>query len=229
MQSQQSVHSQSLHTKQQMDEESVRSSKQGSRRQEELSVRDDIQEPTGPEEFYQPGGGRGFGSSNEYAQREGSAGGAYRPLRGSGGAQQQQQQFYLRESSQGQYQRTNYQQRPVSGNQLGSGSAEEVNREFTRMSIANNSRFEAPATNGPTADETRDRIINTYREEIKNHQARERDFKILQEVIADLQRKVRGLENEIGSCQRDHEDRIRDQNKVINNLGGDLEQVKRAI
>jgi peptidoglycan hydrolase CwlO-like protein len=98
------------------------------------------------------------------------------------------------------------------------------------MSLAN-SRFEAPAvtTTGPSSDDTRDRIINTYREEIKNHQARERDFKILQEVIADLQRKVRGLENEIGSCQRDHEDRIREQNKVINNLGGDLEQVKRSI
>ncbi len=96
------------------------------------------------------------------------------------------------------------------------------------MSLAN-SRFEAPATTGPSSDDTRDRIVNTYREEIKNHQARERDFKILQEVIADLQRKVRGLENEIGSCQRDHEDRIREQNKVINNLGGDLEQVKRSI
>lgn len=99
------------------------------------------------------------------------------------------------------------------------------------MSLAN-SRFEAPPatlTNGPSSEDTRDRIINTYREEIKNHQARERDFKILQEVIADLQRKVRGLENEIGSCQRDHEDRIREQNKVINNLGGDLEQVKRSI
>jgi chromosome segregation ATPase len=99
------------------------------------------------------------------------------------------------------------------------------------MSLAN-SRFEGPPatiTTGPSSDDTRDRIINTYREEIKNHQARERDFKILQEVIADLQRKVRGLENEIGSCQRDHEDRIREQNKVINNLGGDLEQVKRSI
>lgn len=69
--------------------------------------------------------------------------------------------------------------------QLGSGSAEEVNREFTRMSLVNNSRFEgAPVV--PTSDDTRDRIINTYREEIKNNQARERDFKILQEVIADL-------------------------------------------
>lgn len=98
------------------------------------------------------------------------------------------------------------------------------------MSLAN-SRFEAqaPSSTGPSSDDTRDRIIATYREEIKNHQARERDFKILQEVIAELQRKVRGLENEIGVCQRDHEDRIRDQNKVINNLSGDLDQVKRGI
>lgn len=50
---------------------------------------------------------------------------------------------------------------------MGSGSAEEINREFTRMSLANNSRFEA--TTGPSSDDTRDRIINTYREEIKNH------------------------------------------------------------
>jgi hypothetical protein len=48
-----------------------------------------------------------------------------------------------------------------------------------------------------TPDETRDRIINTYREEIKSHQARERDFKILQEVINDLQRRSRVLENDI--------------------------------
>ena len=74
-----------------MDEESIRSSMQGSRRQEELSVRDDIQEPTGGDELAQPGGGpRGdFRSSNEYSLRDGSAGaGGYRPLRGSGGAQQ---------------------------------------------------------------------------------------------------------------------------------------------
>ena len=71
----------------------------GSRRQEELSVRDDIQEPTGPDELTQPVGSRGdFRSSNEYSLRDGGAGG-YKPLRGSGGAQQQQ--FYLRDSSQG--------------------------------------------------------------------------------------------------------------------------------
>jgi chromosome segregation ATPase len=110
---------------------------------------------------------------------------------------------------------------------------DEPSREFMRMQLGN-SRFEgngpsSSGVNGSSPDEIRDRIITTYREEIKNHQARERDFKILHEVIADLQRKVRGLENEIGSCQRDHEDRLRDQGKVINNLSGDLEQVKRAI
>jgi hypothetical protein len=72
---------------------------QGSRRQEALSVRDDLHEPTGPDEQAQPGGGRGdFRSSNEYSLRDGG----FRPLRGSGGAQQQPQ-FYLRDSSQGQY------------------------------------------------------------------------------------------------------------------------------
>ena len=67
--------------------------------QEELSVRDDLHEPTGPDEQVQPGGGRGgdFRSSNEYSLRDSG----FRPLRGSGGAQQPQ--FYLRDSSQGQY------------------------------------------------------------------------------------------------------------------------------
>jgi chromosome segregation ATPase len=70
-----------------------------------------------------------------------------------------------------------------------------------------------PSVTSP--DDTRDRIINTYREEIKNHQARERDYKVLQEVLNDLQRRSRALENEIASQQRDHEDRARDQQKII--------------
>jgi chromosome segregation ATPase len=78
-------------------------------------------------------------------------------------------------------------------------------------------------------DDTRDRIINTYREEIKNHQARERDYKILQEVLSDLQRRSRALEGEIAAQQRDHEDRVRDQQKTIQILQGDLDQTKKQI
>lgn len=66
--------------------------------------------------------------------------------------------------------------------------------------------------------DARDRIIGTYREEIKNHQVRERDFKSLQDVIAELQRRVRSFEGEIGTCQRDHEERLRDQTKTIGHL-----------
>jgi hypothetical protein len=56
---------------------------------------------------------------------------------------------------------------------------------------------------------------------------RERDFKILQEVINDLQRRSRVLENDIAGQQRDHEDRVRDQQKTIQILQGDLEQNKK--
>ena len=42
-------------------------------------------------------------------------------------------------------------------------------------------------------EDVRDRIINTYRDEIKCHQARERDFKVLQDVMGDLERRVRAL------------------------------------
>lgn len=85
----------------------------------------------------------------------------------------------------------------------------------------------APVVTSP--EDTRDRIINTYREEIKNHQARERDFKILQEVLADLQRRTRVLENEITGQQRDHEERVRDQQKTVSILQSDLDQTKRQI
>lgn len=120
-----------------------------------------------------------------------------RPLRGPLANQQQNQsQFYLRDSSQGRYAppvdyRVNSQFRPTE---------DQAARDFTRLSIAD--RFDPNVTTGGPAspDEVRDRIINSYRDEIKCHQARERDFKILQEVIADLQRKARGLENEIGVC-----------------------------
>ena len=52
---------------------------------------------------------------------------------------------------------------------------------------------------------------------------------MLQQVILDLTRRIRGIEGEIQHCQRDHEDRIRDQSKVIGNLQGDLDSVKKAI
>lgn len=43
------------------------------------------------------------------------------------------------------------------------------------------------------ADDTRDRIIGMYKDEIKSHSARERDFVHLQDLIADLERKTRLL------------------------------------
>ena len=104
-----------------------------------------------------------------------------------------------------------------------------------RMSLTDRFGYQQPegGSQGPAAavpgEDTRDRIINTYREEIKNHQARDRDFKVLQEVLGDLQRRTRALESEIGNCQRDHEDRIRDQQKTIGHLQNDLEVTKKSI
>jgi hypothetical protein len=51
----------------------------------------------------------------------------------------------------------------------------------------------------------------------------------LQEVINDLQRRSRVLENDIAGQQRDHEDRVRDKQKTIQILQGDLEQNKKQI
>lgn len=79
-----------------------------------------------------------------------------------------------------------------------------------RMNVTD--RYDAANRSSVVAspDDTRDRIINSYREEIKNHQARERDYQMLQQVMLDLQRRIRGLEGEISQCQRDHEDKLRE-------------------
>ena len=43
----------------------------------------------------------------------------------------------------------------------------------------------------------RDRIIITYKEEIKMHTARERDFKTLQDSLGDLERRIKLMDAEI--------------------------------
>lgn len=88
--------------------------------------------------------------------------------------------------------------------------------------------FHAPVeVSQPAAEDTRDRIIQSYRDEIKNHQARERDYQALQQAVSDLQRRTRGVEGEMGQSVRDHEDRIREQNKVVAHLQGELESLKK--
>jgi hypothetical protein len=58
---------------------------------------------------------------------------------------------------------------------------------------------------------------------------RDREFKVLQEMVAEMQTRTRALESEIGNCQRDNEDRIRDQQKTIEHLQSDLEMTKKSI
>jgi hypothetical protein len=101
-----------------------------------------------------------------------------------------------------------YNQRNTAGTAIGAGNECGV----MRMSLTDKFGYQSSAaaaggqgypshepclTQTAHADDTRDRIIATYRDEIKNHQARDRDYKILQDVMADLQRNIRGLESEI--------------------------------
>lgn len=55
-----------------------------------------------------------------------------------------------------------------------------LSQNFMRISMVERSAVV------PSPEETRDRIINSYRDEIKNHQARERDYQMLQQVMLDL-------------------------------------------
>jgi hypothetical protein len=58
------------------------------------------------------------------------------------------------------------------------------------------------------SEQLRDRIITTYREEIKMYSARERDFKALQEAFLDLQRRLRLADGDMQSSQREYEERL---------------------
>ncbi len=110
-----------------------------------------------------------------------------------------------------------------------SAGAVNLSQNFGRLTVTDRFAEQQQRATGVTADDVRDRIINSYRDEIKSHQARERDYQLLQQVMVDLQRRIRGLETEIATSQRDHEDRIRDQTKVATNLQGDLESIKKNI
>ena len=56
--------------------------------------------------------------------------------------------------------------------------------------------------------DVRDRIITTYKEEIKSHVARERDFQHLESLIAELHRKTQLLEHSLSESQKEHEERL---------------------
>jgi hypothetical protein len=57
-------------------------------------------------------------------------------------------------------------------------------------------------------EDTRDRIIVMYKDEIKSQAARDRDFLHLKDQIADLERKTRLLQVNINDTENDHESRL---------------------
>lgn len=61
------------------------------------------------------------------------------------------------------------------------------------------------------------------------HNARNRDFKGLQDSLNDLQRRIRILEAELKDNQKGYEDKLVGQSKTILHLQGDLESLKTAI
>ena len=97
--------------------------------------------------------------------------------------------------------------------------------------MASSQGSQGPALRAPvaSAEETRDRIISTYREEIKAHQAHDRDFRVLQEHIAELQRRIRTLEGDLKDSQTENEDRLSGQAKAITHLNGDIDQLKKGV
>ena len=60
----------------------------------------------------------------------------------------------------------------------------------------------------PGPEDTRDRIISMYKEEIRVQAARNRDFDHLQALIADLEKRSQALQGRIEDAQKDHEERL---------------------
>jgi hypothetical protein len=79
------------------------------------------------------------------------------------------------------------------------------------------------------AEDTRDRIIVMYKDEIKSQSARDRDFLHLKDQIADLERKTRLLQVNIADSEKDHEDRLLGQDKAMNHHGGDIDSLKKNV
>lgn len=68
-----------------------------------------------------------------------------------------------------------------------------------------------------------------YKDEIKSHTARERDFLHLQDMIADLERKTKLLQVGANENLKEHEDRLLAQEKAMNHHGADIESLKKNV
>lgn len=79
------------------------------------------------------------------------------------------------------------------------------------------------------AEEIKDRIIVTYKDELKIQPTRERDYRHLADLIADLQRRTKAFELYISDAQRDYEDTLNSQNKAISHEQASIESLKKTI
>ena len=93
--------------------------------------------------------------------------------------------------------------------------------QFNQSPEREQSKFQASTGNKQSVAnmkenvDVRDRIITTYKDEIRMHVARERDFQHLQDLIAELQRKTQLLELSLSDSQKEHEERLNSQAKTI--------------
>jgi hypothetical protein len=80
-----------------------------------------------------------------------------------------------------------------------------------------------------TFQDVRDRIITTYRDEIKLHNQRECEFQHLEALISDLQRNTRQAEAAKEEAQKEHETQLGAQAKTIKHQQDDVEALARNI
>lgn len=69
----------------------------------------------------------------------------------------------------------------------------------------------------------RDRIVQTYKNEIESHKMNDRDFTSLRAQIEDLKRRKEALEVSVTTLQGDYESQISSQQNVISSLQNELD------
>lgn len=75
-------------------------------------------------------------------------------------------------------------------------------------------------------DEIKDRIIQNLRNEIRDHQAHERDYTHLQSLLVDLERRASNLRTSINEGRAEHENTLAGQDQTIKHHKNDIETLK---
>ena len=96
---------------------------------------------------------------------------------------------------------------PAFSSSYGAGQRMQASGSYTNTQFAR--------TGGRDPEDIKDRIVQTLRNEIRNHQVKDRDYAQLVAIIKDLEMRAKKLEHNIDEGQREYENKINEQKDTI--------------